>query len=100
MAEYIGSEVNRMNSLITSFLNFARPLQIHPVEADLDAVVDDVMRQQAELAKRAAGARAGAARGERLQVFVRSGFADGGACESSAECYSSERGRAGSGSAN
>ena len=51
MAEYIGSEVNRMNSLITSFLNFARPLQIHPAEADLDAVVDDVLRQQAELAK-------------------------------------------------
>ncbi len=51
MAEYIGSEVNRMNSLITSFLNFARPLQIHPVEADLNAVVDDVTRQQAELAR-------------------------------------------------
>jgi len=51
MAEYIGSEVNRMNSLITSFLNFARPLQIHPAEADLDTVVDDVLRQQAELAK-------------------------------------------------
>jgi len=51
MAEYIGSEVTRMNSLITSFLNFARPLQIHPAEEDLDAVVDAVMRQQADLAK-------------------------------------------------
>ncbi len=51
MAGYISSEVNRMNGLITSFLNFARPLQIHPAEADLNAVVDDVMRQQAELAK-------------------------------------------------
>ena len=51
MAEYIGSEVNRMNGLITSFLNFARPLQIHPAEADLNAVVDDVVRQQEELAK-------------------------------------------------
>lgn len=51
MAEYIGSEVNRMNSLITSFLNFARPLQIHPVEGDLCLVVDDVLRQQADLAK-------------------------------------------------
>jgi two-component system, NtrC family, sensor histidine kinase HydH len=51
MAEYIGSEVNRMNNLITSFLNFARPLQIHPAEAELDAVVDDVLRQQADLAK-------------------------------------------------
>jgi signal transduction histidine kinase len=51
MAEYIGSEVNRMNSLITSFLNFARPLQIRPVAADLNAVVDEVTRQQAELAR-------------------------------------------------
>jgi signal transduction histidine kinase len=51
MAEYIGSEVNRMNSLITSFLNFARPLQIQPAEADLSAVVDDVIRQQSELAQ-------------------------------------------------
>jgi len=51
MAGYIGSEVNRMNGLITSFLNFARPLQIHPAEADLNVVVDDVIRQQAELAK-------------------------------------------------
>ena len=50
MAEYIGSEVNRMNSLITSFLNFARPLQIHPAEADLCAVMDDVTRRQADLA--------------------------------------------------
>ncbi len=51
MADYIGSEVNRMNSLITSFLNFARPLQIHPAEADLDAVLDDVVKQQSDLAK-------------------------------------------------
>jgi two-component system, NtrC family, sensor histidine kinase HydH len=51
MADYIGSEVNRMNSLITSFLNFARPLQIHPAEADLNAVVDQVTQQQAELAR-------------------------------------------------
>jgi len=51
MAEYIGSEVNRMNSLITSFLNFARPLQIHPAEGDLNAVVDEVIRRQTELAQ-------------------------------------------------
>jgi two-component system, NtrC family, sensor histidine kinase HydH len=50
MAEYIGSEVNRMNNLITSFLNFARPLQIHPAEGDLCAILGDVLRQQAELA--------------------------------------------------
>jgi signal transduction histidine kinase len=51
MAGYIGSEVNRMNSLITSFLNFARPLQIHPAEADLCAVVEEVVRQQTDLAR-------------------------------------------------
>jgi signal transduction histidine kinase len=51
MAEYIGSEVNRMNGLITSFLNFAKPLQIQPVAGDLRLAVDDVLRQQAELAK-------------------------------------------------
>jgi signal transduction histidine kinase len=51
MTGYIGAEVNRMNALITSFLDFARPLQIHPAEADFQAVVDDVIGQQAELAK-------------------------------------------------
>lgn len=52
MAEYIGSEVNRMNGLITRFLNFARPLQIQPVIADLRNVIDEVVRQQSDLAKR------------------------------------------------
>jgi two-component system, NtrC family, sensor histidine kinase HydH len=51
MTGYIGAEVNRMNGLITSFLDFARPLQIHPAAADLEAVVDDAIRQQSELAK-------------------------------------------------
>jgi len=51
MTGYIGAEVNRMNGLITSFLDFARPLQIHPAEADFEAVVDDVIGQQAALAK-------------------------------------------------
>ena len=52
MAGYIGSEVDRMNSLISSFLDFARPLQIHPVTAELRVVVEDVLRQQADLASR------------------------------------------------
>jgi two-component system, NtrC family, sensor histidine kinase HydH len=51
MAGYIGSEVDRMNGLISSFLDFARPLQIRPVMAELKPVIDDVMRQQLELAK-------------------------------------------------
>jgi two-component system, NtrC family, sensor histidine kinase HydH len=51
MAGYIGTEVTRMNGLITSFLNFARPLQIHPVQADLRPLLDDILRQQTDLAK-------------------------------------------------
>lgn len=50
MAGYIGSEVDRMNSLISSFLDFARPLQIRAVEADLRSIIDEVFRQQADLA--------------------------------------------------
>lgn len=51
MAGYIGSEVDRMSGLVSSFLDFARPLQIRPVQANLHAVIEDVARQQAELAK-------------------------------------------------
>lgn len=51
MAGYIGSEVDRMNTLVSNFLDFARPLQLRPVTAKLAAVIDDVLRQQAELAK-------------------------------------------------
>jgi signal transduction histidine kinase len=61
MASYIESEVDRMNGLITSFLNFARPLEIHPVMADLQEVVADLMRRQTPLA---------AARGVKLQSSV------------------------------
>jgi signal transduction histidine kinase len=52
MAGYIGSEVDRMNSLISSFLDFARPLRIRAVASDLRAAIEDVVRQQAELAAR------------------------------------------------
>jgi signal transduction histidine kinase len=51
MTGYIGTEVTRMNGLITSFLDFARPLQIHPARADFQAVLDDAVQQQSELAK-------------------------------------------------
>jgi two-component system sensor histidine kinase HydH len=50
MASYIESEVDRMNSLITSFLNFARPLEIHPVMGDLHEVVAETVRRQAPAA--------------------------------------------------
>jgi two-component system, NtrC family, sensor histidine kinase HydH len=51
MTGYISSEVDRMNNLIASFLDFARPLQIHPAKADLRAVTQDVMRQLGDLAR-------------------------------------------------
>ena len=40
-----------MNALISNFLDFARPLQIHPTAADLKTVFDEVVKQQQELAK-------------------------------------------------
>lgn len=54
MAGYITSEVDRMNGLVASFLDFARPLQLHPADADLREVLAEVMREQAELASRCA----------------------------------------------
>jgi signal transduction histidine kinase len=42
MAEYIGSEVDRMNGLVSSFLDFARPLKLHAVQADLRPVLEDI----------------------------------------------------------
>ena len=50
MAGYIVSETDRVNGLISSFLDFARPLQIHPMNANLQTAIEDVVRQQAELA--------------------------------------------------
>lgn len=51
MAEYIVSEVDRVNGLIASFLEFARPLQIRPTLADLRSALEEVARQQADLAR-------------------------------------------------
>ena len=52
MAEFIRSEVDRMNAQVTSFLNFARPLQIHPVTADLKQVIAEVVREGSALAEK------------------------------------------------
>ena len=52
MAGYIGSEVDRMSGLISSFLDFARPLQIKPVHAEVRPVIEEVLRQQSDLASR------------------------------------------------
>lgn len=51
MASFIRSEADRMNTLIGSFLTFARPLQIHAVTADLRSVINDVLREQSERAR-------------------------------------------------
>ncbi len=51
MSEYIRSEVDRMNGLITSFLSFARPLQIHPGESDFRTLVEQIFREQDALAQ-------------------------------------------------
>ncbi|MBV9502449.1 MAG: ATP-binding protein [Acidobacteriaceae bacterium] len=53
MAEYIRSEVDRMNGLVSSFLDFARPLQVRKVIADLRGVIEEVSRQHTELARNA-----------------------------------------------
>lgn len=50
MAGYIGTEVDRMNGLISSFLDFARPLRIKPAMNVLKPVIEEVVRAQAELA--------------------------------------------------
>lgn len=49
MAGYISSEVDRTNALVSSFLDFARPLQSRPVRADLRVAVDEVAKQLSEL---------------------------------------------------
>ena len=40
VAGYISTEVDRCNSLVTRFLDFARPLAIHLAETDLTQVID------------------------------------------------------------
>jgi signal transduction histidine kinase len=47
MAGYISTEVDRTNSLITRFLDFARPLRIMPAQSDLSAILDRAIDQLA-----------------------------------------------------
>ena len=49
LAGYISAEVDRTNSLITRFLEFARPLRLRLEETDLNSVID---RAVAELERR------------------------------------------------
>ncbi len=45
MTEYITSEVDRANSLVTRFLEFARPLPLKPAVADVHEVIDRAVVQ-------------------------------------------------------
>ena len=50
MAGNIASEVDRTNALISRFLDFAKPLELHPRISDLLPVIDNVIRQLVGLA--------------------------------------------------
>ncbi|MBV9082996.1 MAG: hypothetical protein JOZ62_09990 [Acidobacteriaceae bacterium] len=50
MAGYIVAEVDRINGLVSSFLDFARPLQVRPVIAELRPALHEVARHLKELA--------------------------------------------------
>jgi len=45
MTGYITSEVDRANSLVTRFLEFARPLPLRPAPTDLHEVIDRAVQQ-------------------------------------------------------
>ncbi|MGA7410064.1 MAG: ATP-binding protein [Bryobacteraceae bacterium] len=51
MAGNIASEVDRTNALISRFLDFAKPLELHPQVADLLPVIDNVVRQSEGVAQ-------------------------------------------------
>lgn len=51
MAGYIASEVDRINGLIASFLDFARPLRMKAALNDLDPLLHDIARQHQDYAK-------------------------------------------------
>jgi signal transduction histidine kinase len=54
MAGFIGSEVDRTNSLVTRFLQFARPLKLRRDNADLAQTIDRAIAQVEREAKGAA----------------------------------------------
>jgi two-component system sensor histidine kinase HydH len=45
LAGFISSEVDRTNSLVTRFLEFARPLELRPTRAELTEVIDRAVAQ-------------------------------------------------------
>jgi signal transduction histidine kinase len=45
LAGFISAEVDRINSLVTRFLEFARPLELRPAPAELSEVIDRAVTQ-------------------------------------------------------
>lgn len=52
MAGYISAEVDRINGLVASFLDFARPLRMKAAIGELRPVIESAVRQQSDLAQR------------------------------------------------
>lgn len=52
MTDYITSEVDRANSLVSRFLDFARPLATNPVSTDVHEVLDRAVQQYERSADR------------------------------------------------
>ena len=48
LAGYISTEVNRLSSLVTQFLNFARPLHADPHPANVTVLLDRVLKNVSE----------------------------------------------------
>jgi signal transduction histidine kinase len=48
LADYISSEVNRLNSLVSRFLNFARPLELKKQPEEISVIVDHAIQAAEE----------------------------------------------------
>ena len=50
--EILGSEVRRLDRVVRTFLDFAKPVELHPAETDLDQLVEQVFRMAEPEARR------------------------------------------------
>ncbi|HXJ94675.1 MAG TPA: ATP-binding protein [Terriglobia bacterium] len=42
--EILSSEIRRLDRVVRTFLDFTRPVELHPVETDVEALIEDVFR--------------------------------------------------------
>jgi len=42
--ELLGNEIRRLDRVVRTFLDFTRPVELHPVETDLEGLVEEVFR--------------------------------------------------------